>query len=327
MQAAWYTKNGEAREVLIVGDQPTPAPGNGEVRVKLLTSGVNPSDVKSRKSRPIHDPLIIPHSDGAGIIDAVGAGVSPSKVGQRVWVWNGQWQRPAGTAAQYITLPEQQAVALPDHIDNAAAACFGIPALTAIQAVHLAGDVHQKTVLVTGASSAVGHYIAQLLALQGAQVIGTVGSEAKAAHARQAGCRDIIFYKTENVAERLKSITQGHGVDVIIDMDFATTSQLIPQGILKNHGTLVCFGSNIAGEMPITFRPLLWGSITLKFFLVYDLTPEERVRCLDELKALLQKNALQHTIAATYPLKDIAEAHEAVEQGQLIGNVVIALEA
>jgi NADPH2:quinone reductase len=327
MQAAWYTKNGEAREVLIVGEQPTPTPGKGEVRVKLLTSGVNPSDVKSRKSRPIHDPLIIPHSDGAGIIDAVGAGVSPSKVGQRVWVWNGQWQRPAGTAAQYITLPEQQAVALPDHIDNAAAACFGIPALTAIQAVHLAGDVHQKTVLVTGASSAVGHYIAQLLALKGAQVIGTVGSEAKAAHARQAGCREIIFYKTENVAERVKSLTQGHGVDVIIDMDFATTSQLIAQGSLKNHGTLVCFGSNIAGEMPITFRPLLWGSITLKFFLVYDLTPEERVRCLDELNALLHKNALQHTIAATYPLKDIAEAHEAVEQGQLIGNVVIALEA
>jgi NADPH2:quinone reductase len=327
MQAAWYTKNGEAREVLIVGEQPTPTPAQGEVRVKLLTSGVNPSDVKSRKSRPIHDPRIIPHSDGAGIIDAVGAGVSPSRIGERVWVWNGQWQRPAGTAAQYISLPEQQAVVLPDHIDNAAAACFGIPALTAIQAVHLAGDVHQKTVLVTGASSAVGHYIAQLLALKGAQVIGTVGSEAKAAHARQAGCRDIIFYKTENVAERIKQITQGHGVDVIIDMDFATTSLLLPQGSLKNHGTLVCFGSNIAGEMPITFRPLLWGSITLKFFLVYDLTPEERVRCLDELNALLQKNALQHTIAATYPLKDIARAHEAVEQGQLIGNVVIALEA
>ena len=327
MQAAWYTKNGEAREVLIVGEQPTPTPAQGEVRVKLLTSGVNPSDVKSRKSRPIHDPRIIPHSDGAGIIDAVGAGVSPSRIGERVWVWNGQWQRPAGTAAQYISLPEQQAVVLPDHIDNAAAACFGIPALTAIQAVHLAGDVHQKTVLVTGASSAVGHYIAQLLALKGAQVIGTVGSEAKAAHARQAGCRDIIFYKTENVAERIKQITQGHGVDVIIDMDFATTSLLLPQGSLKNHGTLVCFGSNIAGEMPITFRPLLWGSITLKFFLVYDLTPEERVRCLDELNALLQKNALQHTIAATYPLKDIAGAHEAVEQGQLIGNVVIALEA
>ncbi len=327
MQAAWYTKNGEAREVLIVGEQPTPTPAQGEVRVKLLTSGVNPSDVKSRKSRPIHDPRIIPHSDGAGIIDAVGAGVSPSRIGERVWVWNGQWQRPAGTAAQYISLPEQQAVVLPDHIDNAAAACFGIPALTAIQAVHLAGDVHQKTVLVTGASSAVGHYIAQLLALKGAQVIGTVGSEAKAAHARQAGCRDIIFYKTENVAERIKQITQGHGVDVIIDMDFATTSLLLPQGSLKNHGTLVCFGSNIAGEMPITFRPLLWGSITLKFFLVYDLTPEQRVRCLDELNALLQKNALQHTIAATYPLKDIARAHEAVEQGQLIGNVVIALEA
>jgi NADPH2:quinone reductase len=128
------------------------------------------------------------------------------------------------------------------------------------------------------------------------------------------------------VAERLNNITQGHGVDVIIDMDFATTSQLIPQGSLKNHGTLVCFGSNIAGEMPITFRPLLWSSITLKFFLVYDLTAEDRVWCIDNLNALLRKNALKHTIAATYPLKDIALAHEAVEQGQLIGNVVIDLK-
>ena len=325
MQAAWYSQNGEARAVLIVGEQTTPTPQAGEVRVKLHTSGVNPSDVKSRKARPLSDPLIIPHSDGAGVIDAVGDGVPGTRVGERVWVWNGQWQRPMGTACEYITLPAEQAVPLPSHIDDDAAACFGIPALTAVQAVHLAGDVHQKTVLVTGASSAVGHYIAQLLTLQGAHVVGTVGSEAKAAHARAAGCQDIIFYKTESVPQRLQEITQGAGVDLIIDMDFSTTSQWIPNGALKPHGTVVCYGSNNPGDIAIHFRPLLWGSITLKFFLVYDLSSEDRHGCINALRELLNTKALQHTIAAKFKLKDIALAHEAVEQGQLIGNVVIDL--
>ncbi len=325
MQAAWYSQNGEAKSVLIVGEHATPTPHAGEVRVRLHTSGVNPSDVKSRKARPISDPLIIPHSDGAGVIDAVGDGVSSARVGERVWVWNGQWQRPLGTACEYITLPAAQAVSLPSHIDDGAAACLGIPALTAVQAVHLAGDVHKKTVLVTGASSAVGHYITQLLTLQGAHVVGTVGSAAKAAHAQSAGCKDVIYYKTESVPQRLQEITQGAGVDLIIDMDFATTSQLISAGALKPHGTVVCYGSNNPGDVSINFRPLLWGSITLKFFLLYDLTPEDRHGCVKALCELLNTDTLKHTIAATFKLKDIALAHESVEQGQLIGNVVIDL--
>lgn len=323
MQAAWYTQNGTAHDVLCVGEQATPQAHPGEVRVKLHTSGVNPSDVKSRAARPVTDPFIIPHSDGTGVIEAVGEGVPPERIGQRVWIWNGQWQRPNGTASEYITLPAQQAVPLPAHIDDDAAACLGIPALTAIQAVHLAGDVSGKTVLVTGASSAVGNYIAQLLVLQGAHVIGTVGSEAKAAHARSAGCQEIIFYKTESVSDRIQGITKHQGVDVIIDMDFSGTSQLLPKGVLKQHGTLVCFGSNNPGEVPVTFRPLLFGSITLKFFLVYDLSPEDRRWCLSRLSDLLEQNTLKHTIAAKFKLKDIALAHEAVEQGRLIGNVVI----
>ena len=325
MQAAWYSQNGSARDVLCVGEQDTPTPVAGEVRVKLHTSGVNPSDVKSRTARPVTDPFIIPHSDGAGVIDAVGEGVPSSRIGERVWVWNGQWQRPLGTASEYITLPQQQAVALPEHIADEAAACLGIPALTAIQAVHLAGDVKGQTVLVTGASSAVGHYIAQLLTQQGAQVIGTVGSDAKAAHARAAGCQHVVFYKTESVSERVQAITQGRGVDVIIDMDFASTSTLLGTGTLKSHGTVVCYGSNNPGEVPIPFRPLLYGSITLKFFLVYDLSPQDRAWCLNKLTGLLQANALQHTIAAKFKLRDIVQAHEAVEQGRLIGNVVIDL--
>jgi NADPH2:quinone reductase len=193
MKAAWYSRNGEAQDVMQVGDLPTPSPQAGEVLVRLATSGVNPSDVKSRRARPVNDPLIVPHSDGAGVIEAVGEGVPGSRVGERVWLWNGQWQRPMGTCAQYIALPVAQAVALPEGVDFAAGACMGIPGLTAVQAVILAerlsGDLRGQTVLVTGASSAVGHYITQMVTQAGGRVIGTVGSEAKAAHARSAAAR------------------------------------------------------------------------------------------------------------------------------------------
>jgi NADPH:quinone reductase len=323
MKAVWYKQNGEAADVLQFGELPTPAPGPGEVRVKLATSGVNPSDVKSRKARPLGAAEIIPHSDGAGVIDAVGAGVSKERVGQRVWVWNGQWQRPWGTAAQYIALPQAQAVLLPAHVEFDAAACFGIPALTAIQAVHLAGDLRGKIVLVSGASSAVGHYITQLAVLAGATVIGTVGSPAKAEHARDAGATELILYKTESVCDRVKRFTKDQGADVIIDMDFSTTSSYITDGALKTHGTLVCYGSNMAGDVSVNFRALLWRSVTMKFFIVYDLTADDREYGLKQLDSLLNAKSLRHVIGAKFALADMVAAHQAVEKGQLIGNVVV----
>ncbi|UUZ67322.1 alcohol dehydrogenase catalytic domain-containing protein [Polaromonas sp. P2-4] len=184
MKAAWYSRNGEARDVLQVGELPDPQPGPGEVRVRLATSGVNPSDVKSRRGRPLSNERVVPHSDGAGVVDAVGAGVSASRIGERVWIWNGQWQRSMGTACEAIALPEAQAVELPKGTSFDAGACLGIPALTAVQAVHLAGPLAGRDVLITGAGNAVGHYVTQLATQAGARVIGTVGSEAKAVHAR-----------------------------------------------------------------------------------------------------------------------------------------------
>jgi NADPH2:quinone reductase len=326
MQAAWYTRNGEAQDVMEWGELPTPSPQAGEVLVRLATSGVNPSDVKSRRARPVTDPLIVPHSDGAGVIEAVGAGVSAARVGERVWLWNGQWQRPMGTCAQYIALPQAQAVALPAHTDMAAGACMGIPGLTAVQAVilaeRLAGDLRGQTVLVTGASSAVGHYITQMVALAGARAIGTVGSEAKAAHARAAGLQEAIFYKTESVPDRVKALTQGRGADVIIDMDFSTTAAWASQGALAAHGQVVCYGSN-ALEVALPFRPWLYQSLGVKFFLVYDLMPTERQHAVARLQQLLENQQLQHSIGARFALDQVALAHRTVEAGQTVGNVVI----
>jgi len=328
MKAAWYTQNGEAQDVMLVGELSTPSPQPGEVLVRLATSGVNPSDVKSRRARPVNDPLIVPHSDGAGVIEAVGAGVPAARVGERVWIWNGQWQRPLGTCAEYIALPAAQAVALPEGVDFAAGACMGIPGLTAVQAVilaeRLAGDLRGQTVLVTGASSAVGHYITQMVTLAGGRVIGTVGSEVKAAHARTAGMHEAIFYKTESVPERVKALTNGRGADVIIDMDFSTTARWAAEGALAPHGQVVCYGSN-ALEVPLPFRPWLYQSMGVKFFLVYDLTPADRRVAVQRLSDMLVANQLQHSIGARFTLNQVAQAHRTVEAGQTVGNVVIDL--
>lgn len=205
---------------------------------------------------------------------------------------------------------------------------MGIPGLTAVQAVilaeRLAGDLRGQTVLVTGASSAVGHYITQMVTLAGGRVIGTVGSEVKAAHARTAGMQEAIFYKTESVPERVKARTNGRGADVIIDMDFSTTARWAAEGALAPHCQVVCYGSN-ALEVPLPFRPWLYQSMGVKFFLVYDLTPADRRVAVQRLSDMLAANQLQHSIGARFALNQVAQAHRTVEAGQTVGNVVIDL--
>ncbi|GAA4332182.1 NADPH:quinone reductase [Pigmentiphaga soli] len=327
MRAAWYERNGEAEAVLQLGDLPAPEPGPGEVRVRLAASGVNPSDVKSRAgSRPVAaGTRIVPHSDGAGVIDKVGEGVPAARVGERVWVWNGQYQRPLGTCAQFIALPAAQAVPLPEGASFEAGACLGIPAMTAIHAVDRLGDVAGKTVLVTGATSGVGFYAAQVARLRGARVIGTVGSGEKARVLAGVGIEDVIFYKTEPVAERILAMTGGKGVDGIVDMDFSTTSRLVPAGALAPFGQFVCYGSNDRGEIPVEFGAWLPRSLGLQFFLVYELPPAARRQAVDGLNALLSDGSLAHLVAPAYALDDIAAAHQAVESGRVLGNVVVAL--
>ena len=325
MKAAWYTKNGAARDVLVVGELPTPTPGPGEVLVKIYRSGINPSDVKSRKGRPLNAELIVPHSDGGGVIQAVGMGVPPERLGQRVWIWNGQWQRPMGTAAEFIALPQSQAVALPPGVDFDVAACLGIPVLTALQAVRLAGSLEGKTVLVTGAGNVVGNYVTQLAVRRGATVIGTAGAVRRKSHASEAGASHVLDYKSEPVAERVKQITAGHGVDAIIDMDFSSTARLLSQGVLKAHGKLVTYGSNSAEATPIDFRAMLFGSFGIKAFLVYDLEGADREIITAKLNALLESNSLVHEVGATFSLDEIALAHEAVETGTNIGSVQIVM--
>jgi NADPH:quinone reductase len=323
MRAAFYTRQGPAHEVLRIGERPTPQPGPGEVRVRLRASGVNPSDWKARRGgfgRGLIAPLIIPHSDGAGDIDAVGGGV-PDRVGERVWLWNAQWKRASGTAAQYITLPDAQAVHLPDHVDYAAGACLGIPALTAIQAVRLAQIGLGTDVLVAGGAGSVGHYAIQLAKLRGARVLTTISSDAKAAHARAAGADQTINYRTESVGQRVTALTHGQGVDAVIEMDLSGNACLYP-AILRPHARIAMYGTS-AGEATLPALWLMQNSVALIPFLVYEVSPADRAAGLAESSSLLHSGKLIHTVARRLPLEAIAEAHDLVEQGAVMGHVVI----
>jgi len=323
MRAAFYSEQGPARDVLRVGQQPTPEPGLGEVRVKLRTSGVNPSDWKVRRGgfgRPLMAPLIIPHSDGAGDVDMVGAGLA-DRVGERVWVWNAQWKRPFGTAAEYIVLPAAQAVYLPDKVDYAVGACLGIPALTAIQAIRLAKADPGSTVLIAGGAGSVGHYAIQLAKLRGTRVITTVSNDAKAAHARAAGADEVINYRTEDVGERVRTLTDGRGVDAVIEVDLSRNARLYPS-VLRPHATVVIYGMS-ANESTLPSLWLMQNSVTLRFFLLYELSAADRAAGIAELTDLLKHGRLVHTVARRLPLESIAEAHDLVEHGDVIGNVVL----
>jgi NADPH2:quinone reductase len=327
MRAAWYEKNGTAREVLTVGEMPDPVAGPGEVLVRVHASGVNPSDVKSRQGAraPIAFPRVIPHSDGAGIIAAVGEGVAPSRIGQRVWLYNAQWQRPFGTAASLAALPAAMAVPLPDGVDFAAGACLGIPASTAHNAVFADGPVAGKTMLVTGGAGAVGHYAIQLARWGGARVLTTVSSEAKAAHALAAGAEAAIDYRKQDVAKLVLAATGGAGVDRIVEVELGG-NLAVTEKILKTHGVIAAYASMAAPTPALPFYPLMFKAATLRLVLVYLLTAEERAQCISDLTRALEQGALRHAVAKTFPLAEIASAHEAVESGKIMGNVVIEID-
>jgi NADPH2:quinone reductase len=323
MKAAIATQTGPAAQVLSLREVSTPEPQAGEVRVQLATSGINPSDVKRRGAAPAGSPLefpeIIPHSDGAGTIDAVGAGISPTRIGERVWVYNAQWQRPYGTAAQYCALSSALAVALPADVDFAAAASFGIPALTAYHAVHLDGPVNGMTLLVQGGAGAVAFYAIQFAKAAGARVIATVSGTAKAAYAQRAGADETINYRTDDRQARVAQLTGGRGVERIIEVDLAANAMSYP-GLLAEYGKAVIYGSGApAATIPAAF--IRW-STTLQFFIVYQLRADERAAAIAGIDALLRAGTLDHGEIRRFPLERIVEAHEAVERGSL-GNVVL----
>ena len=326
MQAVYYERFGDAEDVLIHGTLPDTSPGPGEVRVLVKASGVNPSDVKLRAgARPgatMAFPQIVPNSDGAGVIEAVGEGVDPNRIGQRVWIWNGQWNRAFGTAASVIVLPAVQAVPLPDGTSFEEGACLGIPAMTAWYALFGDGqNLAGKTVLVTGGAGTVGRYAIQMARLAGARVLTTVSSEAKARHST---AETWINYRGDDVEAQIMDLTDGQGVDRIVDVDFGV-NQATSLAVIKEGGTISAYAS--AGDMApmLQFYPFMFRNVTLRMLIAYLISAEDHQRGEAAITAWLEAGELSHAVVPGGGLKDMARAHKLVEDGDKLGTVVVSI--
>jgi NADPH2:quinone reductase len=323
MKAVWYERFGPAAEVLVHGEMDAPVAGPGEVLVRLHASGVNPSDVKLRAgARPgavMAYPRVIPHSDGAGVIEAVGAGVDPARVGERVWVWNAAWQRAFGTAAEYVALPAEQAVRLPDNTSFAEGACFGIPAMTAWYAVMGDGPVAGQTVLVTGGAGTVGRYAVQMARAAGARVIATVSSPEKGAHST---AEEWINYRETNVAEAVMEMTGGAGVDRIVEVDFGA-NQATDLALVKPGGVIASYASAAEMVPRLEFYPFMFKNVRLHMLIVYQLTGGLRREGERQLTAWLEAGMLSHAVVPAGGLSDCAAAHDLVASGDKLGTVVL----
>jgi len=325
MKAVWYERTGPAPDVLTFGEMPTPVAGSGEVRIRLGASGVNPADAGRRAGsyRPMEFSRVIPNSDGAGIVDQVGDGVTRLQVGRRVWLYNGQRNgRAFGTAAEYITLAEHLVTPLPDDVSFAAGATLGIPCMTAWCCVFGDGAIAGRTVLVTGGAGAVGHYAVQLAKWGGARVIATVSSSAKAEQARLAGADLVIDYKTEDVIARTMAFTEQRGVDRVVDVDFggniATTLKLMAM-----NSTIAVYATSGNRNPTIPMRELMEKCIALRALVLFALPPPLLAAAQADISKWLAAGVRVHNIAAQFPLSETAQAHLAVEKGDKLGTVIV----
>jgi NADPH2:quinone reductase len=321
MRAAWYRRNGPAAEVLQVTDLPDPTPGPGEVRVRLHASAINPSDVKARAgSRPVIAPYVIPNSDAAGVIDQVGDGVERQRIGERVWTFNAQWQRPFGTSAQCVCLPQRLAVPLPAALDFVQGACLGIPCMTAHRCLFADGPVRGKTVLVTGGAGVVAHYAIQLAKWAGAAVVTTVSSAAKAEHARKAGADMVIDYRREDVVERIRGAFGA--VDHVVDVDFGENLPVTVK-VLKPYGVVTSYSSMHAPTPQYPYYALHALNPVIRPVLVYSMPEAAKAHAHADIARWVAETKPIFTIAERYPLERIVDAHLAVERGEKIGHVLL----
>jgi NADPH2:quinone reductase len=323
MLAGWYDRNGTAGEVLRVGERPDPHPGPGEVRVRVFVSAVNPSDVKARAgSRKVIPPYVIPNSDAGGIIDAVGEGVDRSRIGERVWTYNGQWQRPFGTSAQLIALPSALAVPLPEALNFEQAACLGIPCMTAHRCLFAEGPIRGKVVLITGGAGVVAHYAIQLAKWGGATVVSTASSEAKAEHARRAGADCIINYRSENVVQRIRTLFGA--VDQVVDVDFGENLPVTVQ-VLKPYGVVTSYSSMRVPTPAYPYYALHALNPVIRPVLVYSMPDAAKAQAITDIARWISEAPPLFTIASRYALEQIADAHLAVERGEKIGHVILTI--
>jgi len=325
MKAAWFESFGRAADVLTIGEMDKPVPGDGEVLVRLVSSGVNPSDVKKRAgSFPdlLDEGIVVPHSDGAGVIEAVGNGVSPDRLGERVWVYEAQYGRRLGSAAEYVALDSRRAPRLPDNASFEIGACLGIPVMTAHRCVFADGPVTGQTLVVTGGAGRVGHYAIQWASQAGARVIATASNDTDAASCKDAGAAVVVNHREEQWAAQVVEANGGQLVDRVIDVEFGANLPAVLD-MIRTSGTIVTYSSTVVAEPKLPFYRMMFMDLVIRLVIVYAMPESAKQSAMDDIEKALSENRLQHRLAHVLPLDEINRAHELIEQGGFRGCVVV----
>jgi len=326
MKAAWYEKQGPAREVLTVGEVPDPTPKAGEVRIRIAASGINPGDIKKRQDAfgyGMPYPRVIPHSDGAGQIDKLGPGVSSEWIARSVWCYGAQSYRPFGTAAEFTVVPVDQVAPLPEKVSMEQGACLGIPGITAHRGVHVAGPIEGRTVLVQGAAGSVGLCAVQLARQAGAQVIGTIRSSAEEETARKAGAHEIVRNDNEQEFRARMTSLAPDGIDHIVEVAFGANIERDIE-LLKLGGSIASYATDLATPK-IPFWQLVFKNIRIFFLGSDDFPKEAKIAATRDINAALEAQWSGFEIGERIPLAEIARAHELAEHPVRRGRIVVVL--
>ena len=325
MQAALYRKFGAAREVLELCDLDAPEPGPGEVLVRLHTSAINPSDVKKRAGAfpdLLDEGFIIPNSDGAGVIEAVGDGVDKNRKGERVWVYQAQHERRFGTAAEYVAISSNCAPRLTEDAGFDTGACLGIPAMTAHRAVFADGDVEGQVLLVMGGAGRVGHYAIQWAHQAGATVVSTASNPDDKEACLSAGADHVVDHRAEDFARQVLGANGNKPIDRVIDLEFGTNLP-VSIAVLKTGGTIAAYGSARNPEPVLPFYKMMYKDLTLHTIIVYAMPDSAKDHAVADINSALSHGSLQHRVAHSMPLADIAAGNEIVEAGEVRGAVIL----
>jgi len=328
MHAAWFESFGSAKDVLQLGDIDTPNAGPGEVLVRVHTSGVNPSDVKKRAgSFPnlLDGGLVIPNSDGAGVIEAVGDGIDSSRIGERVWLYQAQFARRFGTAAEYVAIDSSRAPKLPDNVSFEVGACLGIPVMTAHRAVFADGDVDGQTVLVTGGAGRVGYYAIQWANQAGATVIATASNDADKTTCIDAGAHHVVNHRDDDFLAQIMAASAGELIDRVVDVEFGANLPTTVE-VLKVGGVIATYSSMQEPQPKLPFFQMMYKDLTIRTIIVYAMPEAAKMQAIEDIDKALSNDALQHRIAASLPLDEIARSNEVIEQGSIRGAVILTIE-
>lgn len=323
MRAAVYESAG-GTEVLELRQVEIPEPAAGEVRVRIAVSGVNPTDWKRlRTAGAMSDGFAVPNHDGAGVVDAVGEGVDPVRIGERVWIFFAAWQRRWGTAAEYSVVPADHAVPLPDDASFELGASLGIPALTAWHCLRADGEIAGRRVLVAGGAGAVGHAAIELARFAGAYVVATVSNQEKAELARGAGAQTVVDYRDPNAAEQIRTAVP-EGVDRVVEVSLARNLEL-DVAVAAPRAVISSYADDGGGEAAFAVRPLMVANLVLRFALIYTVTPDQIADAVDGVSRAVAAGALTTLPLHRFPLERVADAYDAVQQGA-VGKVLVDVD-